>query len=82
MKRLQTNIYVCYQPSVIACAAIYLASRKLGISLCMEPEWYLIFDTCLEDLQNIAGSILKLYSRPVWLLKEVEKEINRLYDRR
>ncbi|KAJ3022654.1 hypothetical protein HKX48_005584 [Thoreauomyces humboldtii] len=61
---LRTIIYVCYQPSTIACAAIFLAARTHGVKLPTNPPWWEVFDSTLEDLERIAGHLLALYRRP------------------
>ncbi|KAJ3179754.1 Cyclin-L1 [Gaertneriomyces sp. JEL0708] len=58
---LRTNIYVLYQPSDIACASIFLAARQCGTVLPTQAEWWTLFDSRLEDLMNIAGTIISLY---------------------
>ncbi|KAK5169653.1 uncharacterized protein LTR77_005630 [Saxophila tyrrhenica] len=42
-------LYLTYQPSAIATAAIYLAARETDISL-PETEWWEVFDVDREDL--------------------------------
>ncbi|TPX59785.1 hypothetical protein PhCBS80983_g02208 [Powellomyces hirtus] len=61
---LRTNIYVCYQPSTIACAAIFLSARVHKVKLPTEPPWWEVFDTDLEDMTYISGHLLNLYQRP------------------
>ncbi|KAI9104818.1 cyclin-like protein [Phlyctochytrium arcticum] len=61
---LRTHIYVCYQPSTIACAVIFLAARVCRVKLPTDPPWWKVFDAELEDLENIAGHILYLYEHP------------------
>ncbi|KND01998.1 uncharacterized protein SPPG_02504 [Spizellomyces punctatus DAOM BR117] len=62
---LRTSIYVCYQPSTIACAVIYLAARVCKVKLPTNPPWWEVFDADLEDLENVSGHILSLYRKPV-----------------
>ncbi|TPX63989.1 hypothetical protein SpCBS45565_g06186 [Spizellomyces sp. 'palustris'] len=62
---LRTSIYVCYQPSTIACAVIYLAARVCKVKLPTNPPWWEVFDADLEDLENVSGHILNLYRKPV-----------------
>ncbi|KAI9208543.1 cyclin-like protein [Polychytrium aggregatum] len=70
----RTNCCVCYQPSTIACAAIYLAARVLQIKLPTSPPWWEVFEASDEDilfistffaLVAISGCILKLYRTKV-----------------
>ncbi|RKP38569.1 cyclin-like protein [Dimargaris cristalligena] len=58
---LRTNIYVSYQPPIIACAALFLAARQCQVKLPDQPPWWTVFDSDLRDLVNIAGHILSLY---------------------
>ncbi|KAJ3299431.1 hypothetical protein HK104_008937 [Borealophlyctis nickersoniae] len=62
---LRTNICVCYQPSTIACAVIFLAARVCKVKLPTNPPWWEVFEANFEDLENIAGHILNLYKGPV-----------------
>ncbi|KAJ3149041.1 hypothetical protein HDU89_004043 [Geranomyces variabilis] len=60
---LRTHIYVCYQPSTIAGAAIYLAARVHGVKLSTAPPWWEVFDIELTDMDDIAGHLVALYGR-------------------
>ena len=42
-------LYLTYQPSALATAAIYLAARETGVGL-PETEWWEVFDVDREDL--------------------------------
>eukprot|EP00291_Cryptomonas_curvata_P028921 CAMPEP_0172213474 /NCGR_PEP_ID=MMETSP1050-20130122/37613_1 /TAXON_ID=233186 /ORGANISM="Cryptomonas curvata, Strain CCAP979/52" /LENGTH=243 /DNA_ID=CAMNT_0012894311 /DNA_START=98 /DNA_END=825 /DNA_ORIENTATION=- len=44
---------VRFGPSVLACAAIYLAARDLKIALPESPPWWSLFDAPLEDIQTV-----------------------------
>ncbi|KAF9584637.1 hypothetical protein BGW38_005760 [Lunasporangiospora selenospora] len=59
--RLRTSVYVCYQPPTIACSVIWLAAREAGVPLPMQPAWWEVLDSKLEDIENIAGHIKSLY---------------------
>jgi len=61
---LRTDVFVRYQPETIACACIYLSSRKLNISLPKSPAWFSIFRVSEEDIQDVCFRILRLYKRP------------------
>ncbi|KAI8815294.1 cyclin-like protein [Cladochytrium replicatum] len=62
---LRTNVYVCYQPPTIACAAIMLAARDTAVKMPMQPPWWQLFESDHEDMENIAGHILSLFKRPL-----------------
>ncbi|KAH1018175.1 hypothetical protein HUJ05_005989 [Dendroctonus ponderosae] len=53
-----------YQPETVACACIYLTSRKLKIPLPKSPHWYTIFGASEPEIRDICIRILKLYNRP------------------
>jgi len=58
---MRTNICLRFRPEVVATAAIFLAVRLLQIKL---PEkWYELFDTSLEDMEEVASVISELYTR-------------------
>ena len=61
---LRTDVFVRYQPETVACACIYLTSRKLNISLPKSPAWFTIFRVSEEDIQDVCFRILRLYKRP------------------
>jgi hypothetical protein len=61
---LQTDVFVRYQPETVACACIYLTSRKLNISLPKMPAWFSIFRVSEEDIRDVCFWILRLYKRP------------------
>ncbi|KAJ3045529.1 hypothetical protein HDV00_009186 [Rhizophlyctis rosea] len=61
----RTIVSVCYQPSVIACAVIFLAARKCGVKLPTTPPWWELFEAELEDIEIICTHILHLYQRPI-----------------
>ncbi|KAJ3053389.1 hypothetical protein HK097_004396 [Rhizophlyctis rosea] len=61
----RTIVSVCYQPSVIACAVIFLAARFSEVKLPTNPPWWDLFEADLEDMEIICGHILNLYQRPV-----------------
>jgi hypothetical protein len=61
---LRTDVFVRYQPETVACACIYLTSRKLNISLPKAPAWFSVFCVSEEDIQDVCFRILRLYRRP------------------
>jgi transcription initiation factor TFIIIB Brf1 subunit/transcription initiation factor TFIIB len=52
------------KPQVIACGAIYIASKRLGIKLPENPPWWLLFETTREDLEKVSQLIENLYNQP------------------
>ncbi|PNF39464.1 hypothetical protein B7P43_G11072 [Cryptotermes secundus] len=61
---LRTDVFLRYQPETVACACIYLTSRKLNISLPKSPAWFSVFGVSEEDIQDVCFRILRLYKRP------------------
>lgn len=66
---LRLDLCVRYNAESIACAAIFLAARRIGMALPKETPWFEIFNTRKADMLNIAEEILGLYERPraTWL---------------
>ncbi|KAB7501309.1 Cyclin-L2 [Armadillidium nasatum] len=60
---LRTDVCVRYSPETIACSCIWLAGRQLKIPLPENPPWYHVFGVNLSDIEKIAASIMKLYTR-------------------
>jgi transcription initiation factor TFIIIB Brf1 subunit/transcription initiation factor TFIIB len=60
----RTVLCCMYAPHQITTASIFLAARDMRVKLPTDPPWWLLFDTQLEDLQNIARKILALYTQP------------------
>eukprot|EP00826_Nyctotherus_ovalis_P039443 TRINITY_DN3795_c0_g2_i2.p1 TRINITY_DN3795_c0_g2~~TRINITY_DN3795_c0_g2_i2.p1 ORF type:complete len:365 (-),score=108.97 TRINITY_DN3795_c0_g2_i2:77-1171(-) len=56
----RTAVCVSFPPHVLAVTAIYLSSHALNVGL-PEVEWWLAFDCCLEDIEDVAAEILSLY---------------------
>lgn len=79
-------LYVTHQPNALAVAAIYIASRQVGVKLA-EDEWWEVFDVDREELgflvvamnsmEGFAKSEKETWSgRPIPLIVgDVEKEI-------
>ncbi len=44
----RTNLFCRYQPSVIACASIYLAACDMKVKLPDNPPWWKLFDATFE----------------------------------
>lgn len=60
---LRTDVFVRYQPEMIACACIYLTARKLKLPLPKNPSWYSLFGVTEGDIRDVCFRILKLYNR-------------------
>ncbi|XP_018575010.1 cyclin-L1 isoform X2 [Anoplophora glabripennis] len=75
---LRTDVFVRYQPEVVACACIYLTARKLKLPLPKNPYWYTIFGVAETDIRDISVRILKLYSRPKGNIESLEKKVDEL----
>jgi cyclin L len=60
---LKTSVVIRWgkTPWVTAAACIYLAARQLQVSL--PSEWYLLFDATLQEILEIIGELVQLYSR-------------------
>lgn len=61
---LRTDVFVRYQPEVIACACIYLAGRKINLPLPNNPPWYGLFKVEENDIIDVCYRIMELYNRP------------------
>ncbi|TMW68348.1 hypothetical protein Poli38472_005816 [Pythium oligandrum] len=66
---LRVDLCVRYRAEVIACAAIFLASRMLQVKLPMSPPWFELFDVDETALLQASTVIMELYTRKkiVWL---------------
>ncbi|KAI7866433.1 cyclin-like protein [Spinellus fusiger] len=81
---LRTNIYVTHSSESIACAAIWLACRDEQVKLPVTPgsEWWLLFDTSLNNFKVAASNIRRLYYKKLdrqslpFYPKEVEEWLN------
>lgn len=58
---LRSITYVCWQPAVIACAAIRLAAADLDVVL-PKNEWYSVFDVQCDELEGCEKVIQTVYS--------------------
>lgn len=61
---LRTDLSLRFRSEVIACAAIYMASRSLKIKLPDNPPWWVLFNADLMEMGEICNTILALYRRP------------------
>jgi hypothetical protein len=59
-----------------------MASRALTVPLSLTPPWYTVFDTCLEDLENIGGQIERLYKKLVPSIAELDERIEKAINAR
>ena len=57
--RLLTPLYAIHPPHVLAVSSIHLTTRLLRIPL--PEDWYILFDTTIDDLTSCAGTIMSLY---------------------
>lgn len=60
---LKTSVVIRWgkSPWVMASACIYFAARQLNVSL--PTDWYILFDSNLNEILEIIGEIVQLYSR-------------------
>lgn len=58
----QLPLCLQYRSNAIACAAIYLAAMTLEIPL-PAVEWWELFDSSAEEIQEITQQIIHLYQR-------------------
>uniref|UniRef100_A0A061R4S7 Arginine-rich cyclin 1 n=1 Tax=Tetraselmis sp. GSL018 TaxID=582737 RepID=A0A061R4S7_9CHLO len=66
---LRTTLCVRFKAETVACACIFLASRKLQVPM---PEsvggsdfcWWELFDVSFQDMIEVCSTILNLYSLP------------------
>lgn len=61
---LRTDLSLRFRSEVVACAAIYMASRSLGIKLPDNPPWWVLFNADMKEMGEICNTILALYHRP------------------
>lgn len=73
---LRVDLCVRYRAEEIACAAIFLASRVLQVSLPESPAWFTLFDVEKKNLLAVSVAIMELYEIecPNWIdpLTEVD----------
>lgn len=67
------QLYVTNQPTTLAVAAVYLASREVGVRL-PGNEWWEVFDVDREDLGFL---VVALGSCEAWIRAEKEKWFDR-----
>jgi cyclin L len=64
-------VYLTHQPAELACAAIYLAAREVGVKL-PEEEWWEVFDT---DRETLGFLVVAMRSMEGFVSAEKEKWI-------
>lgn len=72
---LRTLVFVRFSPEVIACACLHLGCIKLQIPM---PEWWVNFDVTTEQVEEVGGEILSLYSQPRRFEEDMFAELNAL----
>ncbi|CAI5732185.1 unnamed protein product [Peronospora farinosa] len=60
---LRTDLCVRFKAQVIACAAIFLASRFQEVALPEDPPWYALFDVEKTQLYAVSMVIMELYKQ-------------------
>ncbi|CAD5115751.1 DgyrCDS4696 [Dimorphilus gyrociliatus] len=73
---LRTNLWVRYRPESIACACIFLASRKMQVPLPNRPPWYRVFNATDAEVEDISLTILKLYALNRLSVDTLEERVN------
>uniref|UniRef100_A0A8C7R543 Cyclin-L1 n=1 Tax=Oncorhynchus mykiss TaxID=8022 RepID=A0A8C7R543_ONCMY len=76
---LRTDVFLRFSAETVACACIYLSARTLQIPLPDQPPWFLLFGASEEDLREICGRILRLYSLPNVSLPSMLKEVDQCH---
>ncbi|XP_026053020.1 cyclin-L2-like isoform X1 [Carassius auratus] len=59
---LRTDVFLRFSAETVACACIFLSARVLQIPLPDRPPWFLLFGASEEDLMEISGCVLRLYT--------------------
>ncbi|KAF4320674.1 hypothetical protein BBO99_00001272 [Phytophthora kernoviae] len=60
---LRSDLCVRYSAQVIACSAIFLASRYQGVALPENPPWYSLFGVNKQQLYAVSVAIMELYKQ-------------------
>ncbi|CAI5743807.1 unnamed protein product [Peronospora destructor] len=60
---LRIDLCVRHKAQVIACAAIFLASRFQEVALPEDPPWYALFDVEKTQLYAVSMAIMELYKQ-------------------
>ncbi|XP_046973297.1 cyclin-L1 [Vanessa cardui] len=75
---LRTDVFMRFPPETIACACIYLTSRKIGLPLPNNPHWFLLFKVTEEDIRDVCLKILHLYKRAKVNPEELDGKVDGL----
>ncbi|XP_015041435.1 cyclin-L1 [Drosophila pseudoobscura] len=78
---LRTDVFMRYTPEAIACACIYLSTRKLNIPLPSNPPWFGIFRVPMADITDICYRVMELYTRPKPVVEKLEAAVDELKKR-
>lgn len=68
------DFMVIYQPSTIACTMIWMALAKCGVALQSQPAWWEMFDSTLEEMENIGARLLNTLTRRLLCLTGAQLE--------
>ncbi|KAL3660095.1 hypothetical protein V7S43_015016 [Phytophthora oleae] len=60
---LRSDLCVRYKAQIIACAAIFLASRFQSVALPENPPWYALFGVDKSQLYAVSVAIMELYKQ-------------------
>ncbi|PIK49262.1 putative cyclin-L1 [Apostichopus japonicus] len=74
---LRTDVFVRYPPETIACACIYLSARQLQVVLPESPDWYGLMGATLDEMEDIALTILRLYTFKLKPYSELDREVEK-----
>ncbi|OQV12962.1 Cyclin-L2 [Hypsibius exemplaris] len=72
---LRTDLFVRFSPEAVACGCIFLTARKLQVPLPQNISWSSLFGVTKENMEEIATSILLLYSIKLPPVLEIEGKI-------
>ncbi|XP_063884074.1 cyclin-L2-like isoform X2 [Scylla paramamosain] len=75
---LRTDVFLRYSPETIACACIWLAARLRKVPLPESPPWYLVLRVKQEHIEDVAASILRLYTRKKVKLEALEARVEEI----
>jgi hypothetical protein len=75
----RTSLVVNYPPNVLACSSIFLASRIYNFPLPSGFKWWEVYETSIEQIQEVCAEILNLYEVGRFELNEV-KTVFRKYN--
>lgn len=75
----RTSLIAHYPPNALACSAIFFASRKFYISMPKDIPWWEIFETTIQQIEEIIAETMKLYEYySDYDLNDVRKVFKRL----